>query len=254
MDNTKRQLKVVLVDDERLIINGLRRMIPWAKYGCVVAGEAHDGLEGLATIRLLKPDILLTDIRMPNLDGLGMIAALLSELPDLQISVLTAHRDFEYARQAIRLGVTRYLLKPSKMPELVEAVEEMVKRCRELIPPEITEKPANAPDSEASSFVLNAAMEHIRQHYMEAISLESVAASVYVSQWHLSRLINQHTGQSFLQTVNSLRVRKAEELLLDPSLQIQQIAHQVGFGSAAHFTRVFKQINGATPGEHRRTC
>ncbi len=254
MDSATKQLKVILVDDERIIINGLKRMIPWEEFGCAVVAEAYDGQEGLAVIRRLKPDILLTDIRMPNLDGLRMIAALLSELPGLQISVLTAHRDFEYARQAISLGVTRYLLKPSKMPELMEAVREMARRCRDMNPPAAQDKPAETPDSDASSFVLSAAMAYIRKHYAQAISLESVADSVYVSQWHLSRLINQHTGQSFLQTVNSLRIRKAEELLADPSLQIQQIARQVGFGSAAHFTRVFKQIKGITPGEYRRTC
>ena len=117
--------RVVLVDDERLILEGLSKVVKWADYGCEVAGTAHDGQEGLALIRQLKPDIVITDIRMPNMDGLTMLAALRSEFPQMQLSVLTAYRDFDYAQRAINLGVCRYLLKPSKMDELNEAIRTL---------------------------------------------------------------------------------------------------------------------------------
>ena len=82
--------RVILVDDERLIVKGLSSVVPWAELGCQVAGTAYDGAGGLALIRQLKPDIVLTDIRMPNMDGLTMLAALKSEFPRMQMSVLTA--------------------------------------------------------------------------------------------------------------------------------------------------------------------
>ena len=107
--------RVVLVDEERLIIRGLSTVIPWAELGCEIAGTAHDGVSGLELIRTLRPDIVLTDIRMPNMDGLTMLAAIRSEYPGIQTAVLTAYRDFDYARQALTLGVCRYLLKPSSM-------------------------------------------------------------------------------------------------------------------------------------------
>ena len=107
--------RVILVDDERLIIRGLSTVVPWEKLGCQVAGTAYDGAAGLELIRRLRPDIVLTDIRMPNMDGLTMLAALRSEFPRMQTAVLTAYRDFDYARQALNLGVCRYLLKPSNM-------------------------------------------------------------------------------------------------------------------------------------------
>jgi len=123
---------VVIVDDDRLIIRGLSSVVPWQKLGCRVVGTAVDGQQGIQLIRECRPDILLTDIRMPNMDGLAMAAAVRSEFPRMQMSVLTAYRDFDYARQAIRLGVCRYLLKPSSMEELEEAVHEMVHRLDSL--------------------------------------------------------------------------------------------------------------------------
>ena len=105
--------RVVLVDDEQIISQGLQRAFPWAEYDCEVAGVAMDGQEGLKLIREVKPDLLLTDICMPNMDGLTMIAALKSAFPAMQVAVLTAYRDFDYAQKALNLGVCRYLLKPN---------------------------------------------------------------------------------------------------------------------------------------------
>jgi ActR/RegA family two-component response regulator len=113
--------RVVLVDDERLIVEGLRKVIRWADYGCEVVGTAEDAVSGARLIREQKPQILFTDIRMPGDDGLTMLAALRSEFPDLQVAVLTGYRDFSYAQEAIRLGVTRFLLKPSRMDEIRES-------------------------------------------------------------------------------------------------------------------------------------
>ena len=78
--------RVILVDDERLIIRGLSSVVPWAELGCEVAGVAYDGKSGLELIRSLKPDIVMTDIRMPNMDGLTMLAAIRSEYPQIQIT------------------------------------------------------------------------------------------------------------------------------------------------------------------------
>lgn len=242
--------RVVLVDDEQIILQGLQRVFPWAEYGCEVAGTAGDGLEGMALIRRARPHILLTDIRMPNMDGLSMIAALQSEFPSMQISVLTAFRDFDYAQQAIRLGVSRYLLKPSKMDELREAFQHMTEALRAL-PPEEEGPEDEGLGSEAGNFVVRAAMQYIREHYAEHISLSDVADSVYVSQWHLSKLINGCLGQSFFDILNGLRIQKAKELLMDPALRVHEIALVVGYGDVAHFSKNFKKATGVSPMEFR---
>jgi len=243
--------RVVLVDDERLIVRGLSSVVPWAELGCEVAGTAYDGQGGLELIRSLKPDIVLTDIRMPNMDGLTMLAALRSEFPRIQTSVLTAYRDFDYARQALTLGVCRYLLKPSNLEELKEAVRTMVARLDVVLP-----EPKGEPEEEtvraAGNHLVRAALAYMKQHCSEQhLSLGEVADHVYVSQWHLSKLLNRETGQSFFDLLGSLRIGRAKELLADPSMRILDVAEATGFSDVAHFSRSFKRIAGCTPGEYR---
>lgn len=242
--------KVVLVDDERLILEGLSRVVPWNKWNCEVVGTASDGAEGIKLIREKCPDILLTDIRMPNMDGLTMVAALRSEFPRMRVTVLTAYRDFDYARKAISLGVSRYLLKPSKMDELYEAIEAMTAALAEEAPQPAAE-PEETENAEAGSFVVHAALEYIREHCTEHISLGDVADSVYVSQWHLSKLINRHTNQSFFDLLGSMRIERAKVLLADPSMRVHAVAEEVGYSDVAHFSKSFKKIVGKTPGEYR---
>lgn len=244
--------RVVLIDDEQLILEGLSRAFPWESMNCHVVGTASDGLSGLALIRREKPDVVFTDIRMPNMDGLSMLAALMSEFPDMRVTVLTAFRDFEYAQQAIRLGVCRYLLKPSRMDELREAVQAMTAKLDALRPTPMPDAPEED-STEASSFIVREALDYMRGHCAEHISLNDVAEHVYVSQWHLSKLINKHTGQSFLDLLGSMRIEEAKKLMADPALRIHDIAEQVGYSDVAHFSKSFKKIVGKTPGEYRAT-
>ena len=244
--------RVALVDDEHIIVEGLRRVLPWETMGCTVVGTAADGLSGLRLIREKKPDILFTDIRMPNMDGLAMLAAVRSEFPRMQVSVLTAFRDFDYAQRAMHLGACRYLLKPSKMDELNEAVHEMIRRL-DAMPTESAPESTEGENGmgEASSFVVRAALAYMQAHCTEKLSLGDVADNVYVSQWHLSKLINRHTGQSFLDLLSSMRIERAKALLADPSMRVHVVADQTGFADVAHFSKSFKRITGQTPGEYR---
>ena len=243
--------RVILVDDERLILRGLSTVVPWAEMGCEVAGTAHDGAGGLALIRDLRPDIVLTDIRMPNMDGLTMLAAIRSEFPEIQMSVLTAYRDFEYARQAITLGVCRYLLKPSNLEELKDAVREMVSRL-DAMPRLKDDHAEDETAKEAGNHLVKAALSYMKEHCTEQhLSLSDVADHVYVSQWHLSKLLNRETNQSFFDLLGNMRIARAKKLLADPALRIHEIAEIAGFSDVAHFSRSFKKLTGFTPGEYR---
>lgn len=246
--------RVLLVDDERIILDGLSRAVPWASMGCTVAGTASNGEEGLRLVRALRPDILLTDIRMPNMDGLSMVAALRSEFPRLQIAVLTAFRDFEYAQTALNLGVCRYLLKPSKLDELYEAIRVMTARLDALPPAPGEDAPEEDPaaaGSSAGNYIVRQALDYMRAHCAEHLTLADVADHVYVSQWHLSKLINKHVNQSFFDILGRMRIDRAKVLLADSSLRIHAIAEQVGYSDVAHFSKSFKRFEGRTPGEYR---
>lgn len=245
--------KVVIIDDEPIIVEGLSKAVPWEKWDCYVAATAESGQSGVEIIQKENPDILFSDIRMPGMDGLAMIAALKSEHPHMQIAILTGFRDFEYAREAIRLGVTRFLLKPSKMEELEEAVSVMVQNLSHMKErtedgKAVQEEPE---ETAAGSFIAQNAVKYIEENYMEKLKLSDVADHVYVSQWHLSKILNQHVEKSFSDILNHARIEKAKELLREPSLRIGDIAEKVGFLDMAHFSRVFKKHTGFSANEFR---
>ena len=237
--------KVVIVDDEPIIVEGLSRLLPWEKYGCEVVGTAYNGNEGLEMIRKEKPDVLFSDIAMPGMDGLTMIAALRSEFPEMQISILTGYRDFDFCQRALRLGVARFLLKPSNMEELEEALRIMTERCGR--------QEETAQTENASGFIVRNALAYMEEHYQEKLTLNKVADQIYVSQWHLSKLLNKQEGKNFSEILNQIRINKAKELLKDPALRIADIAEMVGFVEVAHFSRVFKKVAGVSANEYRNT-
>ncbi|MDO5134693.1 MAG: response regulator [Eubacteriales bacterium] len=240
--------RVMIIDDEPIIVEGLTRMVSWEKYGCCVCGCAYNGKEGLEAIRREKPDILITDIAMPGMTGLAMVAALKSEFPHMQISILTGYRDFDFCQEAIRLGVARFLLKPSRLEEIQEALKVMTDRLAALnIPREEMQ------EGSAGSFIVKNALQYMEEHYREKLSLATVAEKTYVSQWHLSKLLNRAEGKNFSEILNQIRIRHARELLREGSLRIADISELVGFADVAHFSRVFKRIEGISANEYRNT-
>lgn len=276
--------KVVIIDDEPIIVTGLKKLVPWASYECEVAGTASDGMEGLELIRRIRPDIVFCDIYMPKMDGLMMTAALKSEFENIELTILTGYRDFELLQQALHLGVARFILKPSNMEELEEAVETMTARLKKKgILPEREDSSASGPEgkagdaggsgsgqdgktgstpgeapgqepeavSQAGSFIVKNALAYMKENYHHKMSLKDVADNTYVSQWHLSRLLNSHTGQSFSELLNTIRIDAAKELLENPALRVGDVADEVGFLDIAHFSRVFKKITGVSANEYR---
>lgn len=118
-------LKVFLVEDEAIIREGLRDNIPWQQYGYSFVGEASDGEQALPLIRQSRPDVLITDIKMPFMDGLGLSKLVAKELPGTKIIIISGYDDFDYARQAIAIGVEEYLLKPITKAMLIKTLEEV---------------------------------------------------------------------------------------------------------------------------------
>ncbi len=235
-----------MIDDEDIIVEGLKRVVNWDRYGCEVAAVAFSAEEGAKVIREIKPDILFTDIKMPDQDGLTLLAGLRSEFPNMLVTVLTGYREFEYAQKAIRLGVSRFLLKPSRMDEIDEALEHMTRILSGENPAkERAEEPA------AEGFVVRQALQYIQKRYNEKLSLMNVASHCFVSQWHLSKLLHKNLDKNFYEIINELRIRKAKELLEEPGLTVAAICEMVGYNDPAHFSKVFKRLEGISANEYR---
>lgn len=118
-------LKIFLVEDESVVREGLRDNIPWQQYGYKFVGEASDGEMALPLIQKTQPDVLLTDIKMPFMDGLSLSRIVHQEFPDMKIIIFSGYDDFEYARQAITVGVEQYLLKPVTRASLQKVLTEL---------------------------------------------------------------------------------------------------------------------------------
>lgn len=118
-------LKVFLVEDEIVVRESIRQMIPWMKFGFELCGEAGDGEMALPLIQRQKPDLVITDIRMPFMDGLELSRMVKKDLPETKIVIISGYHDFEYAKAAISIGVEQYLLKPVSRQEFLGVLKKI---------------------------------------------------------------------------------------------------------------------------------
>lgn len=153
--------KVLLVDDEYFPREALKMTIPWEEYGCVICGEAKNGFDAIEKAIDLEPDIILTDINMPFMDGLDMIKNLQSIQPEILFSIVTGYSEFEYAKRGIELGVNDYILKPIDDKELIETIQHMTKT--------LDEKRSNAQEIQRLKFWSEKNQDENRKSFLEMI-------------------------------------------------------------------------------------
>ena len=264
---------ICIVDDEPLVREGLARSVNWRSFRLKVAGVHRDGLEALAAIRRHAPDVLLTDIKMPGLDGIELARIVKREFPHVVLVFLTGYGEFEYARTAVSLGAAEYLLKPVSDEELhgilrrVTRLVSGMKRDAEerdalhrrmecirrvhVTPPR---PPANArATTHAPKRRIREIMAYIRANYMQDVTLGVLARTFRMSPSYLSRAFSLEAGESFCEFLTRCRVETAGELLLDPTLRIYEVSDLVGYHCEKYFARVFKSASGMSPGEYRDT-
>jgi len=121
-------LKAVVFDDEYIVVEGLQTMIDWQSFGIELVGTAEDGISALALCRAHRPDVILTDIRMPEMDGLQLVEIVLREAPDTYCIVFSGFNDFSCVKRAIQLGVADYLEKPITVESVEHAIRKMTGR------------------------------------------------------------------------------------------------------------------------------
>ena len=231
--------RILLVDDEELIRVSLRYAIEQSGTDTEVVAEASNGREALALAREIEPDIILTDIRMPQMDGLDMIRALREASDNVQIIIISGFAEFEYAQQAIKYRVSEYLLKPVGAERLKEALANCASRLQ----------PRRSAMEETYAQKI---VSYIRAHYSEKLSLDSLARKFGFTSNYISTLVKSETGESFNPYVTSLRVKRAMELLAHTEIDVKEIALMVGYDDQHYFSRLIKQQTDMSPTQYRQ--
>ena len=216
--------KIIVLEDEPTVRKDLVLLTPWESLGIICVGEADNGEMGLDLAMQLRPDIILTDIRMPGMDGLEFIEKHKKWCTDNNLEfpeflVLSGYSEFEYARQGIRLGVSEYLLKPIDDQNLIAAllrVKERIETKKEKSPVYQTvfqEFIENEKDSKKFEGYIARAVYIIQENFITGITIEETAMQLGISAGHLSRLFKQETGYTFGDYLVYVRIKRAVELL-----------------------------------------
>lgn len=254
-------LKVVVIEDEIMLRKGLLYTTPWEEWECEVIGHADNGLAGLELIRRVRPDIVVTDIKMPGLDGIEMIRRASGEA-DCEFILITGHSEFEYAKSAVDLGVLGYILKPIDDEEFRRTVRKAADRIAEKrqIGRVLTERPEAIvgevekfiqPDAAAHNRYLDLAIQFIHDHYRENITLKDIADHLQISESYLTKIFRGKTSYSVVEYLTQYRLKRAIELLMDAGVKIYEIAEKVGYQDSRYFSTLFKKEMGLTPSEFR---
>lgn len=245
-------LKVLIVDDEAVVRRGIMLGVDWAALGCAVVGEASNGEEGLAAAERYSPNLIVTDVRMPHMDGVEMMRCLRERRYKGHIIVLSAYNDFDYARSALRHGAADYLLKPFRDQDLAAAVLRVRERDEARVSTQ--DDLLALPKGDKSKYVLQT-LEYIAAHYADTdINITSIARSIGISEGHLSHVFKKETSYTALGYLTQYRIHMARKLLSDCRYKVYEVAGMVGYRDVAYFGATFKKLTGLSPSEYQDRC
>ncbi len=242
--------KILLVDDERGIAEGLSILLmgmgkPWE-----IVGIAEDGEQGIQLVHQLHPDLVITDVRMPVMDGLTMTQILCEEGAGCRFIILSGYADFTYAKQAMKLGVRAYVTKPVDEDELAEAIDTLWKDMKEddSIPEE--EDEPDRPVKRRDSF--DELRDYVAEHYNQEMTLQDLSERFFLNPAYISQLFKKKAGMTYQSFVTTLRIERARKYLEETDLMVYEISELVGYSDTVYFSRVFEKNMGIRPSEYRK--
>ena len=248
---------LLYVDDEPIERQAFKIMVERELYDDILVHEAGCGSEALALCRQVSPDIIVMDIHMPGKNGLETLKEIKGILPNIKSLILSSHNTFDYAKEALLLNVENFIVKPAKIKELTKEILSVVSKIESESFYTKAEQSASVVlldetlKNAKGHLIVKKALEYIDEHYASNIVLEDVADHVYVSSFHLSKLLKTHAGKNYTDIILELRLSKAKMLLENDSLNIKEVSYMSGFNSQTYFSKVFKNYAGITPGEYK---
>ena len=239
-----KKLRVLLVDDEIMIREGFKRLFDWEAHDCEVVGEAADGMEALAKLDALEPDIAIMDINIPIMNGLKVIQLSRIKHPDTAFVIVSGYDDFAYCREALRLQITDYILKPVNYEEFGTCIDNLKIA--------LFQRQSSGAGEQREERPIHGITRYLQEHLAEEVSLFVLAEEFHLSAQYISQLFKNEIGVGFLAYLTNIRMERAKQLLLSTSLSIAEVSEQSGYSDYRVFTKVFKKAEGITPSQYRR--
>ena len=251
-------MKLMIVDDEPKIRKGLLKLLG-AREGWQVSGVFEDAHSALTALYDQEADVIVTDIKMPEVSGRELIRQIRERNQEIRIVILSGHSNFAYAQKAIELGVTRYLLKPTNPRELIavlEGIEKELEPAREEGEQEGQIQGDTAADNLADgdsvgNLLVQKAIRYVEVHYGGRITLKDMSEELHLSPNYLCELFKRHTGKNLMEYVTEYRMIKARTYLNHVEYKVSDVAEMVGYKEAKYFSSAFKKTYGITPLEYR---
>lgn len=245
--------KVIVVEDEPLILNSIIKKITSMDMGFQIVGGSEDGKSALELVERYTPDVLVTDIRMPIMDGLELLKIISTKYPYIKKIVISGYDDFKYAQQALKYEIADYLLKPLKNEELLEAFNRIrisLDAQRNMLTQNILKLKDNYDYS--SEEIAHMVELYIKENYTQDINFDLISQNFKFNSSYLSKIFTKHIGENPSKYLMSLRINKAKHLLKNNmQLSIKEIGEIVGYPNQFYFSRIFKSVMGKSPAGFR---
>jgi two-component system, response regulator YesN len=242
---------ILLVEDERWVRVSIKRVIEKTGLPFKVIHECSDGLEALDWLKGNQVDLVITDVRMPIMDGISLVSQLLEERPDQDVIVISGHDDFEYVQSALRAGVSDYLLKPVEVSDIATSLNRLLVKYEQKSRI-VDEEKEKWVDSDYELSHVEQVIQYIKECMPGEVTLQNAASKVHLNPSYLSQLFKQQTKHNFVDYVLQLRMAEAKKLLAKTSLRISEIAERLGYADIAYFSNTYKRITGQTPSDYRK--
>lgn len=244
--------RVLVVDDEKYIRKSIINRVNWERCQTEVVGEASDGEEGYRLVMQCRPNIIITDIRMPGMDGLALAKKVEEDYPQIRVIIISAYNDFEYARTAISYGVREYLLKPVDEGEMEAVLLRLVKEMEQRLPGNRGDGVTAEGGQQIGYDVLDEIRDYVLKHYMEDLSVAQIADCYHLNATYLSTIFRERNQITLSGYLEGVRMEKAKYFLKETNSNVTETAFAVGYSDSNYFTKVFKKYTGMTPSQWRK--
>mgnify|MGYP000342017955 CR=1 FL=1 len=239
---------ILLVEDERWVRTALRKTIEKTGLPFRVIHETTNGVEAIDWLNDHDVSIVLTDIRMPVMDGLALIEEIRRRNQDTSVVIISGHDDFSYAQRALQLGAFDYMVKPVEAENMTACLQKWLNDKDK----ELNMESVGQLLSMEEISPIQQVIRHIDSMRIPEMTLTEAAAMVHLNPSYFSKLFKQQTQINFTDYLTKVRMKEATRLLEKTSLRISEIAERLGYADIAYFSNTFKKIMGATPSEYRK--